>query len=450
MKRITVFSFALFLSGAMYAQFVLDYLKGADEYFAKGDYASAAEYYEKSLGKSKDGGKKVFSPYTPQNISKKSSRTVTTTEEMAKYRLAECYRLLNYPSKAEPYYKEVMIAANKDFPLAQYHYAAQLRALGKYAESEQNFRSFLSGYSNNDEYKKNAERELKNLQFIQQQMNRKDLKRYTINKAGNTLNTTGASYAPAWLNENTLLFTSTRPLDTTAKAKEYTNRVYQAAIESGAVNSVSLTAIPQEKGMQQGVAGLAPDGNTMYLTKWAVSGEKKLSAIYTSNKTNDGWSEPAKLGTAINAEGSNNQQPFVTPDGRYLLFSSNREGGLGGYDLWYAPVDNGIPGTSINMGSVINTGYDEQAPSYHAVSGNLVFSSNGRVGMGGYDFFQSKGSIGKWSEPVNMGYPVNSVKDDIYFVSSGSAKNMLENVMLSSDREASCCLELFSLSKSDR
>jgi outer membrane protein OmpA-like peptidoglycan-associated protein len=77
----------------------------------------------------------------------------------------------------------------------------------------------------------------------------------------------------------------------------------------------------------------------------------------------------------------------------------------------------------------------------------LVFSGNGRVGMGGYDFFYSKGAIGNWAAPVNFGYPVNSVKDDIYFVSKGSARNVLEDVWLSSDREAVCCLELFYLRK---
>src|SRR5207248_9358407 len=97
-----------------------------------------------------------------------------------------------------------------------------------------------------------------------------------------------------------------------------------------------------------------------------------------------------------------------------------------------------------------NSVNDEQAPYYHAASGTLVFSANGRVGMGGYDFFYSKGTIAQWTEPLNFGYPVNSVKDDIYFVSRGSAKNMLEDVWLSSDRAATCCLELFYLKKIQR
>lgn len=447
MKKIIVLTAVLFSFASLPAQFVYDYLKAADNYFEKGDYASAAEYYEKYMGGDKSGKDKEFKPYTPQNSSKKTA-AATSSKEQAMYRLAECYRLLNYPSKAEPQYKEVMVANKTQFPLAQYHYAAQLRALGKYAEAEQNFKTFLAGYNTNDEYKKNAERELKNLQFIQAQLIKKDLKYYTINKAGAELNAAGASYAPAWLNSNTLLFTSTRPLDTTLKTKVYTNRIFQAAYDGSAISNVAVAGMPQEKGVQQGVVSVTPDGNTMFLTKWGISGDKKTSALYTSSKTASGWSEPAKLGESINTAGANTQQPFVTPDGKYLLFSSNRTGGQGGYDLWYAALENGTPGTPVNMGSVINSSYDEQAPSYHEASKSLVFSSNGRVGMGGYDFFQSKGAAGSnWAEPVNMGYPVNSVKDDIYLISRGPAKNMLEDVMLSSDRDAACCLELFALKK---
>jgi outer membrane protein OmpA-like peptidoglycan-associated protein len=135
-------------------------------------------------------------------------------------------------------------------------------------------------------------------------------------------------------------------------------------------------------------------------------------------------------------------------DGKTLLFASDKPGGSGGFDLWYAVLDaNGKPEKVVNLGSTINTPSDEQAPFYHEASGTLVFSCNGRVGMGGFDFFYSKGTIDAWGEPVNFGYPVNSIKDDIYFTSQGSAKNMLENVLLSSDRSAECCLELFTLKK---
>lgn len=448
MKKLITCTAALFSILGVSAQFVADYLKAADNYFTNGDYASAAEYYEKYLGGSKAGEEAAFNPYAPQTGNRKAENN-TLSKEKAAYQLAECYRMLHFPAKAEAQYK-ILIGGSisSAYPLIQFHYASQLRALGKYADAEKHFSAFLSGYKANDSHKKNAERELKNLQFIQTQMARKDLSYYSIHKAGGVLNATGASYAPAWLNSSTLLFTSTRPLDTTVKTKVYTNRVYQASYEGGVAGAISLASLPQEKGMQQGVVTITPDGSTLFLTKWAISGEKKTAALYASMATKEGWAEPVKLGESINMPGTNTQQPFVTADGKYLLFASNRDGGQGGYDLWYAPLTNGQPGSPVNMGPVINTVYDEQAPFLHAASSTLVFSSNGRVGMGGYDFFQAKGVLGgSWTEPVNMGYPVNSVKDDLYLISRGPAKNMLEDAMLSSDRDAACCLELFAVKK---
>ncbi|MBS1562994.1 MAG: OmpA family protein [Bacteroidetes bacterium] len=135
-------------------------------------------------------------------------------------------------------------------------------------------------------------------------------------------------------------------------------------------------------------------------------------------------------------------------DGKTLLYSSDKPGGFGGFDIWKAELDsNGAVISTSNLGETINTADDEQAPYYHPATGTLVFSTNGRVGMGGFDFFYSKDNAGGWSTPVNFGYPVNSVKDDIYFTSKGSAKGILEDVWLSSDRSADCCLELFELKK---
>ncbi len=428
------------------AQFIYDYLKAADSYFQKGDYASAAEYYEKYLGRDKTGGKQGFYPYTPQRISKKTAPEMSSREK-ALYNLAESYRLLNYPEKAEPVYKEVMDANKAAFPLALYHYATLQRAMGKYDEAEQSFQSFLTSYSTSDNYRQAAERELKNLAFIKSQLKKSDLKYYSIKKAPAELNSTGASYAPAWLNNGTLLFTSTRPLDTAAKTKEYTNRVYQAAYSEGNLGSINKTELPQSKNIQQGVVSVTPDGNTIFLTRWTVNANQKSAAIYSSSRKGEEWTDPEKLDESINVSGANTQQPSVTADGKYLIYASDRSGGQGGYDLWYAELNDGKPGRPQNMGSTINTGMDEQAPFYHNASQSLIFSANGRVGMGGYDFYQSKGSFGSWSEPVNLGYPVNSVKDDIYMVSRGTASNVLEDVLLSSDREAACCLELFFLKK---
>ncbi|MFL5747289.1 MAG: OmpA family protein [Niastella sp.] len=426
-------------------QFVTDYLKAADTYYKKGDYYSAARYYEKYLS-SKDTKKKPdeYNPYNVKPVAEKGKAAIPNSQQ-AVYNLAESYRLLNFPVKAVTYYEQAVSYNNSQLPLAQYYYAATLRALGKYDEAEKTFQGFLDNYKTEDGYANSAKSEVLNLHFIREQLKRIDLSLYTVEKQGPAINPGGANYAPVWLNKNTLLFTSTRVEDS-LKNKPFFNRLYEAVYDNDAVKEVTRLELPQSVGIHQGVASLSPDGNTLFLTRWLIVGGKKTSAIYVSKKQDKGWGEPVLMDTMVNTPGYNAQQPFMLADGKSLLFASDRPGGMGGFDLWYATLDaTGKPEKAVNLGSTINTIKDEQAPYYHDASGTLVFSCNGRVGMGGFDFFYTKGTFDAWAEPVNFGYPVNSIKDDIYFASRGSEKNLLQDVLLSSDRSAECCLELFTL-----
>jgi OOP family OmpA-OmpF porin len=441
MKKIFLLLIAVTGITAAFAQLNTDYLKIADDFFRRKDYLSAAMYYEKCLaGKSKDK-KPGYKPYAVETAALKTAAKASTRNQVV-YNLAECYRLLNNPSKAGPYYKEAATFDKKQFPFSGYHYATVLRALGKFEEAEKEFQSFLDGYKTDDAYGTSAKREILNLHFIQSQLKRKDLALYTVSKQLNEINNGGANYAPVWVNTNTVLFTSSRADSSAARYHAHTNRLYLAMYENSTIAAVSSFPLAQDKDVHQGTAALSADGNTLYFTRWTVKEGKKNAAIYASNKNGDKWGEPVVLGESINANGFNSQQPFAMPDGK-IVFASDRPGGKGGFDLWIADPRSG---QAVNFGETINTSFDEQAPYYHA-NNTLIFSSNGRIGMGGFDFFESKGKPGNWSEPVNLGYPVNSVKDDIYFVSRGNERNILEDVLISSDRFAECCLELFSIQK---
>ncbi|MDI3319791.1 OmpA family protein [Pinibacter soli] len=446
MKKI--FLSAAILMGATYAhsQYVYNYLKAANSYYKKSDYASAAKYYEMYLGiggKSKTG---TYDPYAGNAQNKTKTKTAGgDTHQQAVYGAAESYRQLNNYTKAENFYQEASGYSAEQYPLAKYQYAVTLRSLGKYADAQKAFTEFLSSYKANDSYTVAAKREIENLQFIQQELHKKDLSLYTVKKQDN-INTPGANYAPVLTGANTMIFTSTR-VDSSAKSPAYINHLYEATVNGN--TTINKIDIPQPSDVHQGVAAVAPDGKTIYLTRWTMTKEgKKTASLYQATKTEKGWSEPTALEGSINAAGSNNQQPFVTADGKYLLFASDRTGGIGGFDIWFAPIANGKVGQPKNMGSVINTPADEQAPYYHAASQTLVFASNGRVGMGGFDLYQAKGGVGNgWATVKNLGYPVNSEKDDIYFASKGTSKNMLSDVVFSSDRSSECCLDMFSLQK---
>jgi outer membrane protein OmpA-like peptidoglycan-associated protein len=133
-----------------------------------------------------------------------------------------------------------------------------------------------------------------------------------------------------------------------------------------------------------------------------------------------------------------------------LFFASDRPGGSGKFDIWYTTLkSDGSTGDPVNAGTIINSSDDEQAPFYHQSSATLVFASNRLPGMGGYDLFTAKGSETSWNVPENMGHPVNSPRDDIYFFASEKAA-LLSNAILSSDRGTGCCLETYRISKAPK
>lgn len=433
MKKVFLTVIALAAIQLASAQNKAGYLRAAGTYYKQADYYSASMYYEKYLAvNGKTGTKESYSPYAAPGGSVKPAPSAD--EVLAAYQLADSYRHLHDHAKAAPLFGKVVAADSTRFPLAAYYHGESLRALAQYEAAEQAFKTFLAHYDKKDSYSAAAEQELRNLPFIREQLHRSAQSDYHIRKASATLNAGGASYAPVWAGDQ-LLFTST-------KESNYTNRIYLAK-DTVAANRAG---IPQSSKTHQGAASLSADGNVLYLTQWTVADGRKSAAIYTSRKEGDKWSEPVKLDAVVNVAGANTQQPFIMADGRQLLFASDRAGGTGGFDLWSAELDAaGKPLSVQNLGPAINTSSDEEAPFYHPASGTLVFASNGRTGMGGFDLYYAKGNLGKWETPVNFGYPVNDVKDDIYFFSRSKSAYILEDAWFSSDRSAECCLELFSV-----
>jgi outer membrane protein OmpA-like peptidoglycan-associated protein len=330
---------------------------------------------------------------------------------------------------------------NESYPLAAYWQGICLRANGKYAEAEKVLSAFIKSHSHADGYVQSARKELLNLAFIREQLGKKDTISIKLAKLTGDMNAPGfANYAPA-TSGNTVYFTSTRR-DTTRTDAPYYNNLYLFGKDSTAVHSAG---IPTQAGMEQGVAALTPDGNTLYLTRWQKNeAGKNIANLYISYRSaGNNWSSP-QADSILNIPGYSTQQPAVTADGRFLLFASDRPGGEGALDIWYLPLTG--KQTPRNAGKQINTPGNEQSPFYHSGTATLVFATDNRTGMGGYDLYSSKGSFtsGTWAQPVNMGYPLNSVKDDMYFTTSHN-DTLLQQAWLSSDRASVCCLELFAV-----
>ncbi|MDR6342119.1 outer membrane protein OmpA-like peptidoglycan-associated protein/tetratricopeptide (TPR) repeat protein [Filimonas zeae] len=432
-----------------------DLKRTADMYFEKGDYYSAAQYYDRFLTTKRSVAKgnvnaDDYLPYMVTIATRHMKKQVSNYEQVV-YRLAESYRMYFDFNNAEKWYAMSTNFDSIAYPLARYWYGVTLRANTKYTDAENQFSRFLLEHTSEDEYSKSARKELANCRFIQGQL-AEDKRSVLVSRLDGFINQGGATYAPAWLDNKTMVFTSSRgdsaAIIRTKGTNPYFNNVYQTTLQDSGYSKPIKVNVEVNGEMQQGAAAFTSDGRRMYLTRWQLVEGKNRGSLFMSEKSGSNWSAPVKLGLNVNTDGYSSIQPYVTTDGKYLIFSSDRPGGVGKYDLWYSLLDpaSGQPGSAANMGTMINTEGDEQAPFYHNVSTTLVFASNGRVGMGGFDLYSSKGNFAVWDSVKNMGHPLNSTKDDIYFSSRGK-KFLLADANFSSDRSSVCCLEMFGVKR---
>lgn len=160
------------------------------------------------------------------------------------------------------------------------------------------------------------------------------------------------------------------------------------------------------------VSSLSQDGTELYLYR----SDNMDGNIYVSKFVNDRWTKAAKLNDNINTKYWESHAA-VSHDGKKLFFTSNRKGGYGGLDIYVSERDStGDWGVPKNLGIMINTPYNEDTPFLGENDKTLFFSSRGHFNMGGYDIFYSTLlENGEWSRPLNLGYPLNSTDDDLFF-----------------------------------
>jgi len=167
--------------------------------------------------------------------------------------------------------------------------------------------------------------------------------------------------------------------------------------------------------------GLSADGQKLFIYR---ADEKKWGDIYMCNLDGRQWKKPLKLGESINSrywEG----HAALSADEKVLYFASNRPNGYGGKDIYKSVRMPGREwGPPVNLGPSINTPYDEESPFMHPDGRHLYFSSEGHKSMGGFDIFVSEmDEMGNWKEADNIGYPINTADDDIYFVLVADGKH---------------------------
>ena len=173
----------------------------------------------------------------------------------------------------------------------------------------------------------------------------------------------------------------------------------------------------------EGACSVSADGNILILT--LCEGRKTIGNcdLFISRFEED-WSDPENLGRVVNSSFWDSQ-PSLSADGRILYFSSNRPGGFGKRDIWVTRFSEGEWQEPENLGSTINTPYDETTPFIHFNNESLFFSSQGHAGLGGFDIFKSELDADDWSSPKNLGFPINDHDDQIgIFISSDGTEGL--------------------------
>ncbi len=293
--------------------------------------------------------------------------------------------------------------------------------LGKIQHLNHKFDEAISLFN---EYKKHGSREQKD-EFIQRCINScqeaKNLTNYPedvmVINLGETVNSKYAEYVPLITSaEDELYFTSRRDNSTGGKRdpnNQYFEDVYYTKKNGTTWGKPTNTLSDINTETHDATAAISADGKSMliYRTNKQLTG----GDLYITNKVNDKWKEPKMLDEHINSEFQEASACF-SPDGNTLYFSSNRPGGFGGKDIYRVRMlPNKEWSLPKNLGAAVNTQYDEDSPFLDVDDRTLYFASEGHNSMGGYDIFISKRQ-GKetWSTPENLGFPANSVEDDIY------------------------------------
>lgn len=232
---------------------------------------------------------------------------------------------------------------------------------------------------------------------------------------GKIINTKFTEHTPVFTpDESELIFTSRKKLYPNLPAdydNEYDENIYISTKDSNGFWSEPKPIESINTKSHEATISLSYDGSKLFIYR-----DEDDGSIYYSEFKRNKWSQTKKLGENINTK-YRETHASLSYDGTTLFFTSNRPGGYGGLDIYMSKkMPDNTWGKPVNLGPGINTKKNEESPYILPDGKTLYFSSKGHGGMGGFDIFKSKMTdFGTWSLPVNIGYPINSVEDDVFF-----------------------------------
>ncbi len=364
-------------------------VRKAEQSLALGEYFNAAQMY-----------KKAYSQTPPKERKLRGERA---------FALAECYRKINYTSRARGAYQNAVRYKYRD-SIAFFYLAEMQRRDKDYKNAAKNYEIYLA-HKPADKLAMNGLISAQNARKWKEESSGYKVKKFDM------FNSRRSDFSPMLLGDDQLFLSSTR-----SQAKgEKLNGI------TGVKNGDFFVCKKDEKGKwtkpevitdainseeDEGACCFTPDGKTMYFTRCREDESyPRYAEIFKSTRSDASWSTPTACVLTKDSL-SSYAHPAVSPDGQWLYFVSDMPGGEGGLDIWRVRItaDDNFGGVE-NLGAPINTPGDEMFPTFRP-NGDLYFSSNGHPGMGGLDVWCAKqDSLKAWT--LNrLGYPLNSEGDD--------------------------------------
>ena len=353
----------------------------------------------------------------------------------AAYKLARAYYLARNYKDAEKWYKTAIDAGkSKDlYPDAGFYYAMSLKYNAKYAEAKEAFKavtknSKLKG-ATATALKRQAKNEDKGCDLAIALAQTPTI--VNIEHLGANVNNNYTDFSPKFSPDNNLTYAalvSEKPIDLGQQGKtELRSRIFESKAEGDTWTKSQELKAPFNKGdAHTGNGAYSTDGKRFYYTECRPNDSLvMICKIYVSEYESGEWQGGKEVSDVNNPDYTSTHPALGSFKGKEILyFSSNRLGGRGGMDIWYVEVQNKGKGYTnpMNCGTKVNTTGDEITPFYNEEQGQLYFSSNGQINIGGLDIYKTKGGMKAFDAPQNLGLPFNSSVDDFYFSTNQSGK----------------------------
>lgn len=416
------------------SQDIKSLVASGDKAFEKGNYYGSAKYYKLALKQKSD----MYE---------------------IRYKLAESYRLDNDYSNAKKTYNKLVPSQNIKFPYAEFYLAKMLKARGEYIKAQYYYRNYYLNHKDQPEdwFSINAKREIISCEKAQLMMFNPES--WKIIHPDTNFNSIYADFASDGINDSIWFITSILPSDT--ELSDFEAKIYYNTSYNNSQQNIPLDSIINKIG--KNVAN--PFYDVEYSTLYFTVTDFKPASIYKCKFLNNRWENPIKLPPRVNSPGASCTQPCIVnlDSAKYIIYASDKSGGMGGYDIYYNQIfEDGSFSIPYNWGRKIpkkskysylrdtsshfNTIGNEITPFYNKKDSTLYFSSDWEYGMGEYDIFKMKCQIGETDSIINMGYPINSPQNDLYF--KIDKHNKIASFTSNRDeafafKHQSCCNDIF-------